>query len=218
MSLVSAWRQLLMLIAGYAQEVSSRRKDRRNRTHVDHSLTCCSEENSRVHVIAWLSVLVACYRSSLTSCSATSATSTTPRVTSGWTTWARCCGCRVKRTSRSTRASSRPASSSWVYTYGEVTSQNLWPRYDRHFVAVTWHNVWSQGAKILLCYLNNTRSVGLWKCPYDHYRTNKADITVQTFLRLLPTRWLRKPACIEIRSAVTCLHAVSRLIRSARPK
>ena len=25
-----------MLIAGYAQEVSSRRKDRRNRTHVDH--------------------------------------------------------------------------------------------------------------------------------------------------------------------------------------
>ena len=45
MSLVSAWRQLLMLIAGCAQEVSSRRKDRRNRTHVDHSLTCCSEEN-----------------------------------------------------------------------------------------------------------------------------------------------------------------------------
>jgi len=36
-----------MLIAGYAQEVSSRYKDRRNRTHVDHSLTCCSEENSK---------------------------------------------------------------------------------------------------------------------------------------------------------------------------
>ena len=31
MSLVSARRQLLMLIAGYAQEVSSRRKDRRCR-------------------------------------------------------------------------------------------------------------------------------------------------------------------------------------------
>jgi len=42
MSLVSAWRQQLMLIAGYAQEVSCRRKDRRNRTHVDHSLTRCS--------------------------------------------------------------------------------------------------------------------------------------------------------------------------------
>ena len=36
-----------MLIAGYAQEVSSRRKDWRNRTHVDHSLTCCSEKNSQ---------------------------------------------------------------------------------------------------------------------------------------------------------------------------
>ena len=26
---------------------------------------------------------------------------------------------------------------------GEVTSQNLWSRYDRHFVGITWHNVWS---------------------------------------------------------------------------
>jgi len=30
-----------------------------------------------------------------------------------------------------------------VYTYSEVTSQNLGPRYDRHFVGITWHNVWS---------------------------------------------------------------------------
>ena len=37
MSLVSARRQLLMLIAGYAQGVSFRLKDRRNRTQVDHS-------------------------------------------------------------------------------------------------------------------------------------------------------------------------------------
>jgi len=43
MSLVSAWRQL---IDGYAQEVSSRRKDRQNRTHVDHSLTRCSCNSS----------------------------------------------------------------------------------------------------------------------------------------------------------------------------
>ena len=40
-----------MLIAGYAQEVSSTRKDRRNRTHVDYSLTCCSEENSKSYVL-----------------------------------------------------------------------------------------------------------------------------------------------------------------------
>ena len=24
---------------------------------------------------------------------------------------------------------------------GEVTSQNLWSRYDRHVVAITWHDV-----------------------------------------------------------------------------
>ena len=38
MSLVSASIQLLMLVAGCTQEVSSRRRpnDRRNRTHVEH--------------------------------------------------------------------------------------------------------------------------------------------------------------------------------------
>ena len=33
------------------------------------------------------------------------------------------------------------------YTLGEVTSENLWSRYDRHVVGVTWHDVWSQKAK-----------------------------------------------------------------------
>jgi len=28
-------------------------------------------------------------------------------------------------------------------TKDEVTSENLWSRYDRHFVGITWHNVWS---------------------------------------------------------------------------
>ena len=28
-------------------------------------------------------------------------------------------------------------------TYDEVTSPKLWLRYDRHFVGITWHNVWS---------------------------------------------------------------------------
>ena len=32
-------------------------------------------------------------------------------------------------------------------TYGEITSRNLRPRYDRHFVGITWHNAWSWGAK-----------------------------------------------------------------------
>ena len=31
----------------------------------------------------------------------------------------------------------------YYYTQGEITSPNLWARYDRHFVGVTWQNVWS---------------------------------------------------------------------------
>ena len=29
-----------------------------------------------------------------------------------------------------------------VYTEGDVTSQNLWSRHDRHVVGITWHDVW----------------------------------------------------------------------------
>jgi len=36
-----------------------------------------------------------------------------------------------------------PARRRTRYTQGEMTSQNLWPRHDRHFVGITWHNVWS---------------------------------------------------------------------------
>ena len=32
--------------------------------------------------------------------------------------------------------------------WGEVTSQNLWSRYDRHFVGITRHNVWNERVKI----------------------------------------------------------------------
>jgi len=30
-----------------------------------------------------------------------------------------------------------------AYTQDEVTSQNLWSRYDRHFVGKTRHNAWN---------------------------------------------------------------------------
>ena len=33
-------------------------------------------------------------------------------------------------------------------TQGKMTSQNLWSRYDRHFVGITWHNVWNWWPKI----------------------------------------------------------------------
>ena len=47
-----------MLIVRYAQEVSSRGKDRRNRTHVDHSLTCSEEKFVSVHVSKLVRVFI----------------------------------------------------------------------------------------------------------------------------------------------------------------
>jgi len=35
-----------------------------------------------------------------------------------------------------------------AYTWGEVTSQGLWSRYDRHFVGVTRRNALSYNANI----------------------------------------------------------------------
>ena len=58
-----------------------------------------------------------------------------------------------------------------LHTLGEVTSHNLWSRYDRHFAGITRYN---------LCQLNKIKSLCLTKCLYDHELTNKAylgDIT-----------------------------------------
>jgi len=40
------------------------------------------------------------------------------------------------------------------YTQSEVTSHSLWSRHGRHFVGITRHNVWSEGAKIS-CVIQN---------------------------------------------------------------
>jgi len=40
------------------------------------------------------------------------------------------------------------ASLTKCYTQGKVTSHSLWSRHGRHFVAITRHNVWSEGTKI----------------------------------------------------------------------
>jgi len=68
-----------------------------------------------------------------------------------------------------------PAHSFRLYnTQGEVTSQNLRSRYDRHVVGITWRwcvelngeDFWSCSHKI--------KSVSLRKCADDHWLTNKA--------------------------------------------
>ena len=47
-----------------------------------------------------------------------------------------------RTTTKTSRASSR-LSSACKHTQDELTSQNLWSRYVRHFVGITWHNVLS---------------------------------------------------------------------------
>jgi len=50
------------------------------------------------------------------------------------------------------------------------------------------------------------------ECLCDHYLTNKAyfsAITVKAFMRILPTRWRRKPAGIEITSLSRYAYNVS---------
>jgi len=55
----------------------------------------------------------------------------------------------------------------------------------------------------LSCYLNSIRSVGLWNvCMITNLPTKRISATLQwkTFIRVLPTRWRRKPASIDIMS------------------
>jgi len=60
-----------------------------------------------------------------------------------------------------------------AYTKGDVTSRDLWPRYDRHFVGMKCRNEWGYGGEDLSCYSNKIHSVCLRKCPYNHYATDK---------------------------------------------
>ena len=53
----------------------------------------------------------------------------------------------------------------------------------------------------LVCYSNKIKSVCLRKCLYDRQLINKVylgDITATNVIRVLPTRWRRKPAGIDI--------------------
>ena len=90
-----------------------------------------------------------------------------------------------------------------LYAQGEVTSQNLWPRYDRHFVGITWHNAWSYGAKIY-CVIWITFDPLVYEnvCVITSLPAKCISAISQwkTFVSVLPTRWRRKPDGIEITS------------------
>ena len=76
-----------------------------------------------------------------------------------------------------------------------MTPQSLRSRFDRHFVGTTRRKCVELNGEDLPCYSNKIQSVSLTKCPYDHWLSNNAYLTLsqwQTFLRVLPTRWRQK--------------------------
>ena len=94
----------------------------------------------------------------------------------------------------------------WMQNKTTTRSKLKWRHriygYDGYFCGYNMASCVELRGEDLSC-LNYIQSVGSWKCLYDQYLANKAhfsNITVKTFLRVLPTRWRRKPAGIEITS------------------
>jgi len=72
--------------------------------------------------------------------------------------------------------------------------------YGHDTIAILWVCVELRGEE-LSSYLNNIQSVGLWKCRMITILPTKrvsALAQCKTFMRVLPTRWRRKPVSIEI--------------------
>jgi len=68
-----------------------------------------------------------------------------------------CRPCCCRRRDDVSDSSSHVTGEVRCYTWGEVTSRNLWSRYVRHFVGITWH--WHDVLSNLIgedlpCYLN----------------------------------------------------------------
>ena len=90
-----------------------------------------------------------------------------------------------------------------AYAYGEVTSQSLWPRIRSPFCGCSMAYVWTQGPKIYgVIYVTFNPLVYENVCVITSLPTKRISAISQwkTFLRVLPTRWWRKPAGIEITS------------------
>ena len=78
-----------------------------------------------------------------------------------------------------------------------MTSQNLWSRYVRHFVGITWHNVCNYRAKVyhVIQIKSNLRA-----CPHDHQTTDRAylnDIRVTNISKSFTHKMASKPAGID---------------------
>jgi len=74
-------------------------------------------------------------------------------------------------------------------TYGEVTSQSLWSRYDRHFVGITRYT--ALRGEDSSCYWNKIESVSLRKCPHDHRLTNRVYLCAITVASISQSFYLQ---------------------------
>jgi len=105
-----------------------------------------------------------------------------------------------------------------AYTY-RVKWRHRWSRYNRHFVGIAWYrtNVWSWWAKIYrVLYTTFDMLVCENVCTITSLPTKRISAISQwkTFVRVLPTRWRRKPAGTEMTSLspyVYCLSVIHKL-------
>ena len=95
-----------------------------------------------------------------------------------------------------------------------VKWRHRWSRYNRHFVGIAWYrtNVWSWWAKIYrVLYTTFDMLVCENVCTITSLPTKRISAISQwkTFVRVLPTRWRRKPAGTEITSLSPYVYCLS---------
>ena len=92
-----------------------------------------------------------------------------------------------------------------------MTSQNLWSRYDRHFVGITWCNLWRYGENIYRVILTTLNQLIQ---EYVRMIINLPTACIQAvaniYQEVLPTRWRQKTATvaqiwIEVTSLSHCV-------------
>ena len=85
-------------------------------------------------------------------------------------------------------------------TYGEVTSQSLWSRYERHFVGITRHNASVKWRRFIVLFewnwINWVPKMSTWSTYQQNvFKRYHSD---EHFSEFLPTRWRRKSTGIDI--------------------
>jgi len=107
-----------------------------------------------------------------------------------------------------------------LYTWGEVTPQSLWPRYDRHFVGITRYNALESNGEDYSCYSNRIESVSLRKCPFiitDLPSYQQSVFKWQTFVRVFTYKMAAKSTGEDMEqnyvTVTLCIHYSVTILR-----